>query len=63
MNTVEKANTCDNKWRCDGLGAFEIFRAHGFQTSILRSIESHTPWAVPAGNRQRVDVKAILLRL
>ena len=40
-----------------------MFRAHGFERSVLCSVESDAPGAVPAGNGQGVDLEAFLLEL
>ena len=40
-----------------------MFRAQGFERSVLSSIESDARGAVPAGNGQRVDLEAFLLEL
>jgi hypothetical protein len=48
------------KRRCGCHGAPKVFRAHGFESSVLRGVESDAPGAVPAGNGQRLDLEAVL---
>ena len=48
------------KRRCGCHGAPKVFRAHGFESSVLRGVESDAPGAVRAGSGQRLDLEAVL---